>query len=97
MNTRSSSQNLITPLSNPERVIRHNHRVHFPTVVEMEQNNQHPPVGGDNHQHMPAPDLRMMEELCQPKMDGRGGPIAPLNIEASDFGLKHHMIQQVQN
>lgn len=38
-----------------------------------------------------------MEELCQPTMHGRGGPIAPLTIEATDFGLKHHMIQQVHN
>ena len=45
----------------------------------------------------PAPDLRTMEELCQPTMQGRGGPIAPLTIGAADFGLKHHMIQQVQN
>ena len=44
-----------------------------------------------------APDLRTMEELCQPTMHGRGGLIAPLNIAANDFGLKHHMIQQVQN
>nr|GEU95662.1 probable carboxylesterase 18 [Tanacetum cinerariifolium] len=28
--------------------------------------------------HMPAPDLRTMEELCQPTMNGRGGPIAPV-------------------
>ncbi|GJV26901.1 reverse transcriptase domain-containing protein [Tanacetum coccineum] len=46
---------------------------------------------------MPAPDLRTMEELCQPTMNGRGGPIAPVNIQATDFGLKNHMIQQVQN
>lgn len=30
-------------------------------------------------------------------MLGRGGPIAPLNIAATDFGLKHHVIKQVQN
>ncbi|GKD86106.1 reverse transcriptase domain-containing protein, partial [Tanacetum coccineum] len=29
-------------------------------------------------------------------MNGRGGPIAPVNIQATDFGLKNHMIQQVQ-
>ncbi|GJV21167.1 hypothetical protein Tco_1370187 [Tanacetum coccineum] len=46
---------------------------------------------------MPAPDLRTMEELCQPIMNGQGGPIAPVNIQATDFGLKNHMIQQVQN
>ncbi|GKA72936.1 hypothetical protein Tco_0779152 [Tanacetum coccineum] len=46
---------------------------------------------------MPAPDLRTMEELCQPMMNGRGGPITPVNIQATDFGLKNNMIQQVQN
>ncbi|GKD10336.1 hypothetical protein Tco_1190021, partial [Tanacetum coccineum] len=29
-------------------------------------------------------------------MNGRGRPIAPVNIQATDFGLKNHMIQQVQ-
>ncbi|GKA69949.1 hypothetical protein Tco_0776013 [Tanacetum coccineum] len=38
-----------------------------------------------------------MKELSQPTMNGRGGSIAPINIQASDFGLKNHMIQQVQN
>ncbi|PWA66127.1 reverse transcriptase domain-containing protein [Artemisia annua] len=94
MNTRSSSHNLLSPLSDPERVIRHTHRVIFPNVGEMNNNNNDevPPVGPQ-----PPPDLRTMEELCQPTMFGRGGPIAPVNIEAADFGLKHHMIQQVQN
>ncbi|GJS71480.1 reverse transcriptase domain-containing protein [Tanacetum coccineum] len=43
---------------------------------------------------MPAPDLRTMEELCQPTMNGRGGLIAPVNIQATDFRLKNHMILQ---
>nr|GEY27197.1 reverse transcriptase domain-containing protein [Tanacetum cinerariifolium] len=30
-------------------------------------------------------------------MNGRGRPIALVNIQATDFGLKNHMIQQVQN
>ncbi|GKC76174.1 hypothetical protein Tco_1126948 [Tanacetum coccineum] len=47
--------------------------------------------------HMPAPDLRTMEEMCQPMMNGRGGPITPINIQVTDFRLKNHMIQQVQN
>nr|GEY10008.1 reverse transcriptase domain-containing protein [Tanacetum cinerariifolium] len=38
-----------------------------------------------------------MEELCQPSINGRGGPIASIPIQATDFGLRHHMIQQVQN
>ncbi|GJV57183.1 reverse transcriptase domain-containing protein [Tanacetum coccineum] len=38
-----------------------------------------------------------MEELCQPTLDGRGGPISPIAIQATNFGLKNDMIQQVQN
>nr|GEV47054.1 reverse transcriptase domain-containing protein [Tanacetum cinerariifolium] len=38
-----------------------------------------------------------MEELCQPTLNGRGGPIAPIAIQATIFGLKNDMIQQVQN
>ncbi|GJY24911.1 reverse transcriptase domain-containing protein [Tanacetum coccineum] len=34
--------------------------------------------------------------MCQPTMLGRGGPIAPMTMQATDFGLKNHMIQQVQ-
>ncbi|GJX70307.1 hypothetical protein Tco_0307478 [Tanacetum coccineum] len=52
-----------------------------------------PQVGGG----LPVPDLRTMEELCQPTLNGRGGPIAPINIQANNFGLKNDMIQQVQN
>nr|GEV38222.1 reverse transcriptase domain-containing protein [Tanacetum cinerariifolium] len=37
-----------------------------------------------------------MEELRQPSLNGRGGSIAAVNIQATDFGLKNHMIQQVQ-
>ena len=56
-----------------------------------------PPPPPDPPKDETAPDLRTMEELCQPTMHGRGGTIAPLTSEATDFGLKHHMIQQVQN
>nr|GEX48168.1 hypothetical protein [Tanacetum cinerariifolium] len=35
-----------------------------------------------------------MEELCQPSLNGRGGPIAPTAIQATNFGLKNDMIQQ---
>ncbi|GJX86937.1 hypothetical protein Tco_0337711, partial [Tanacetum coccineum] len=38
-----------------------------------------------------------MEELCQPTMLSRGGPIVPMTMQAMDFGLKNHMIQQVQH
>nr|GEX45756.1 reverse transcriptase domain-containing protein [Tanacetum cinerariifolium] len=38
-----------------------------------------------------------MEELCQPCLNGRGGPISLISIQATNFGLKNDMIQQVQN
>nr|GFA16465.1 reverse transcriptase domain-containing protein [Tanacetum cinerariifolium]GFA45217.1 reverse transcriptase domain-containing protein [Tanacetum cinerariifolium] len=64
-------------------------------MVNNNQNNHNqPPLeGGD----VLAPDLRTMEELCQSTLNGRGGPIAPFAVQANDLGLKHHMIQQVEN
>nr|GEW41880.1 reverse transcriptase domain-containing protein [Tanacetum cinerariifolium] len=47
-----------------------------------------PARGGD----LPVPDLRTMKELCQPTLNGRGGPIAPIAIQAMDFRLKNDMI-----
>ncbi|GJZ07777.1 hypothetical protein Tco_0542060 [Tanacetum coccineum] len=58
------------------------------------QNHNGPP--GPNL-HMPALDLRTIKELCQPTMNGRGGAIARVNIQATNFGLENHMIQRVQN
>ncbi|GKA30319.1 reverse transcriptase domain-containing protein [Tanacetum coccineum] len=66
----------------------------LPPTGPPSQNHNSPP--GPNL-HMPAPNLRMMEELYQPTMNERGRPIAPVNIQAIDFGLKNHMIHQVQN
>nr|GEX09416.1 reverse transcriptase domain-containing protein [Tanacetum cinerariifolium] len=44
-----------------------------------------------------VPDLRTMEKLYLPSLNGRGGPIALIAILATNFGLKNDMIQQVQN
>nr|GEV67421.1 reverse transcriptase domain-containing protein [Tanacetum cinerariifolium] len=38
-----------------------------------------------------------MEELCQPSLNGRGGPITPIAIQATNFRLRNDMIQQVHN
>nr|GEV55616.1 reverse transcriptase domain-containing protein [Tanacetum cinerariifolium] len=57
------------------------------------QNNSGPPSMVRPNGQAP----RTMKELCQPSINGRGGPIAPIPIQAMDFGLRHHMIQQVQN
>ncbi|GJV65341.1 reverse transcriptase domain-containing protein [Tanacetum coccineum] len=72
--------------------IPHNNQGPPPAGPPPPNNNGPPPVVRPNG---PAP--RSMEELCQPSINGRGGPIAPILIQATDFGLRHHMIQQVQN
>nr|GFA16698.1 reverse transcriptase domain-containing protein [Tanacetum cinerariifolium] len=98
MSTRPSTRNLFPPLDNPELTIRRRPRVD-PTLLndfEMATNgngNAVPPPGGGD---LPVPDLRTMEELCQPTLNGRGGPIAPTAIQAMNFRLKNDMIQQVQ-
>ncbi|GKD59471.1 hypothetical protein Tco_1296980, partial [Tanacetum coccineum] len=64
-----------------------------------------PPAGPIPQNHGPpglnlqnsAPDLRTMKELYQPMMNGWGRPISPMNIQATDFGLKIHMIQRLPN
>ncbi|GKE55534.1 reverse transcriptase domain-containing protein [Tanacetum coccineum] len=53
-----------------------------------------PPQAGGG---LPIPDLRTMEELCQPTLNGQGRSIAPINIQENNFRLKNDMIQQVQN
>ncbi|GJZ05172.1 reverse transcriptase domain-containing protein [Tanacetum coccineum] len=78
----------------------------FEEVMSIPHNNVGPPLAGppppNNNGPPPVvrpngPAHRSMEELCQPSIDGRGRPIAPIPIQATDFGLRHHMIQQVQN
>ncbi|GKE33024.1 hypothetical protein Tco_1452346, partial [Tanacetum coccineum] len=103
MSTRSSTRNLFPPLEVPERIIRRRTRVDLNLLNNFEEinmaangagNDSPPPAGGNG---LPVPDLRTIEELCQPTLNGRGGPIAPINIQATNFGLKNDMIQQVQN
>nr|GEY36943.1 reverse transcriptase domain-containing protein [Tanacetum cinerariifolium] len=53
-----------------------------------------PPLGGGD---LLVPDPRTMEGLCQSTLNGRGGPIAPIAIQATNFRLKNDMIQQVEN
>nr|GEY51836.1 reverse transcriptase domain-containing protein [Tanacetum cinerariifolium] len=62
------------------------------------QNQEPPPQNGPPPMVRPngqAP--QTMEELCQPSVNGRGRPITSILIQATDFSLRHHMIQQVQN
>nr|GEX10772.1 hypothetical protein [Tanacetum cinerariifolium] len=46
---------------------------------------------------LPVPDLRTMEELCLSSLNGRGGPIVSIAIQATNFGLKNDMIHQSIN
>nr|GFB91341.1 hypothetical protein [Tanacetum cinerariifolium] len=87
MGTRSSARNLFPPLDNPELTIRRRSRVDPTLLNDFEMAAEGP---GD----LPVPDLRTMEELCQPSLNDRGGPIAPIAIQATNFGLKNDMIQQ---
>nr|GEX18208.1 reverse transcriptase domain-containing protein [Tanacetum cinerariifolium] len=90
MSTHSSARNLFSPLDNPELTIRRRSRTD-PTILNdfemVVEGNGDPPV----------PDLRTMEELCQPSLNGRGGPTALISIQETNFGLKNDMIQQVHN
>ncbi|GJZ10420.1 reverse transcriptase domain-containing protein [Tanacetum coccineum] len=112
MSTRSNSSNLFSPPRDPKSLIRRRNLgepssfFDFEEVMSIPHNNMGSPPAGPPPRNNNGPPLmvipngqapRSMEELCQPSIDGRGRPIAPIPIEATDFGLRHHMIQQVQN
>ncbi|GJR10798.1 reverse transcriptase domain-containing protein [Tanacetum coccineum] len=112
MSTRSSSSNLFSLLRDPESLIRRRNLgeplslYDFEEVISIPHNNMGPPPAGPppppNNGPPPmvrpnGPAPRSMEELCQLSINGRGGPIAPIPIQATNFGLRHHIIQQVQN
>nr|GEW11197.1 reverse transcriptase domain-containing protein [Tanacetum cinerariifolium] len=65
MSTSSSARNLFPPLDNPDLTIRRRSRVD-PTLL----NNFEMATEGNGDP--PVPDLRTMEELCQPTLNGRG-------------------------
>nr|GEV46257.1 hypothetical protein [Tanacetum cinerariifolium] len=90
MSTRSSARNLFPPLDDPELKIRRRSRVDPTLLNDFEMAAEGP---GD----LPVHDLQTMEELCQPSLNGRGGPIALIAIQATNFGLKNDMIQQIPN
>nr|GEY26098.1 hypothetical protein [Tanacetum cinerariifolium] len=89
MSTRSFVRNLFPPLDNPELTIRKRSRADPTLLNDFE-------LATEGNSDPPVPDPRTMEELCQPSLNGRGGPIAPIAIQATNFGLKNDMIQQVQ-
>nr|GEY84135.1 reverse transcriptase domain-containing protein [Tanacetum cinerariifolium] len=90
MSTRSSARKLFPPLDDPELTIRRRCRVDPTLLNDFE-------MATDENGDPPVLDLRTKEELCQPNLNGRGGPIAPIAIQATNFGLKNDIIQKVQN
>nr|GEU29035.1 reverse transcriptase domain-containing protein [Tanacetum cinerariifolium] len=90
MSTRSSTRNLFSPLDNPELTIRRRSHADLTLLNGFE-------MAAEGNGDPPVLDLRTMEELCQPSLNGRGGPITPIATQATNFGLKNDMIQQVQN
>nr|GEV33730.1 reverse transcriptase domain-containing protein [Tanacetum cinerariifolium] len=90
MRTRSSARNLFPPLDNPELTIQRRSRADPTLLNEFE-------MAAEENGDPPVSDLRTMKELCQLSLNGRGGLITPIFIQATNFGLKNDMIQQVQN
>nr|GEW90429.1 reverse transcriptase domain-containing protein [Tanacetum cinerariifolium] len=88
MSTRSSARNLFLPLDNPKHTIQRRSRAD-PTILNDFE------MAAEGNGDPPVPDLQTMEELCQPSLNGRGGPIAPIVIQATNFELKNDMIQQM--
>nr|GEY09407.1 reverse transcriptase domain-containing protein [Tanacetum cinerariifolium]GEY09411.1 reverse transcriptase domain-containing protein [Tanacetum cinerariifolium] len=90
MSTRSSARYLFLPLDNPELTIQRRSRTN-PTLLNNSE------MTAEGNCDLPVPDLRTMEELCHPSLNGRCGPIATIDIHATNFGLRNDMIQQVEN
>nr|GEW38039.1 reverse transcriptase domain-containing protein [Tanacetum cinerariifolium] len=88
MSTRSSARNLFPPLDNPKLTIQRRSRADPTLLNDFE-------MAAEGNDDPPVSDLRTIEELCQPSLNGRGGPIVPIAIQAMNFGLENDMIQQV--
>nr|GEY11293.1 hypothetical protein [Tanacetum cinerariifolium] len=69
MGTRSSPRNLFPPLNNPELTIRRRSRSD-PTLLNNSK------IAAEGPGDLPDPDLRTIEELCQPSLNGRGATVS---------------------
>ncbi|GKA86838.1 reverse transcriptase domain-containing protein [Tanacetum coccineum] len=88
MSTRSNSSNLFSPLRDPESLIRRRNLgepsslFDFEEVMSIPRNNMGPPPAGP-----PPPNNNGLPPV--------GRPIVLIPIQATDFGLRHHMIQKI--
>nr|GFA12709.1 reverse transcriptase domain-containing protein [Tanacetum cinerariifolium] len=78
MSTRSSARNLFPPLNNPELTIRRRSRID-PTLLNDSE------MVAEGNGDLPVPDLRTMEELYQPSLNGQGGPSDDANKHLEKF------------
>nr|GEY34195.1 reverse transcriptase domain-containing protein [Tanacetum cinerariifolium] len=76
MSTRSSARNLFPHLNNPELTIQRRSRSD-PTLLNNSK------MAAEGNSDISVPGLRTMEELFQPSLNGRGGPIASISIQAT--------------
>nr|GEW62775.1 reverse transcriptase domain-containing protein [Tanacetum cinerariifolium] len=65
MSTRSSARNIFPPLDNPELSIQRRSRADPTLLNDFE-------MAAEGNSDLPVPDLRNIEELCQPSLNGRG-------------------------
>nr|GEX72575.1 hypothetical protein [Tanacetum cinerariifolium] len=94
MSTRSSARNLFPPLDNLELTIRKRTRAD-PTIL----NNFEMAIEGNGDP--PVPDLRTMEELCQPTLNGRVQNSCQFHGLLADDANKHldkflHVTQSIK-
>nr|GEU76111.1 DNA-directed DNA polymerase [Tanacetum cinerariifolium] len=103
---RTKTGSVAKPGKDPESLIRRRNigepssLFNFEEVMNNNHNQEPPPQNNNGPPPMVRPNGEascLMEELCQPSINGRGRPIALILIQATYFGLCHHMIQQVQN
>nr|GEV07836.1 hypothetical protein [Tanacetum cinerariifolium] len=65
MSTHASVRNLFPPLDNPELTNRRRSRADLTLLKDFE-------MAAEGTGDLPVPDLRTMEDLCQPSLNGRG-------------------------
>nr|GEY17327.1 reverse transcriptase domain-containing protein [Tanacetum cinerariifolium] len=88
MSTRSSARNLFPPLDNPDIIIRRRSRADPTLLNDFE-------MAAEGNGDLPVPDLRTMEELCQPSLNGRsikvnGVTDDTLRLYLFPHSLTHH-------
>nr|GEU58647.1 reverse transcriptase domain-containing protein [Tanacetum cinerariifolium] len=72
MSTRSSARNLYPPLDNPKLTIQRRSRTD-PTLLNDSE------IAAEGNGDLPVPDLRTMEELCQPSLNALKAEMSEIN------------------